>query len=109
MGRRIAVTQMRRSPRRKAVQRDVAAADEDRGHTPDSLVRGFYRSNLVESTIEEVVRSTPGEWPMLSITSSIRATEAVAATAIMSKSPLTECIQRELVSAAVARPGGGKR
>lgn len=42
------------------------------------------RSSLVDSTIEEVVRSTPARAPMRSITASMASTSAVPATAIMS-------------------------
>ena len=45
----------------------------------------------VDRMMEEVVRSTPSNAPMRSMTSSICATEEVVATAIRSASPLTEC------------------
>ena len=44
--------------------------------------------------MDEVVRSTPSSAPMRSMTPSISATDAVAATAIRSISPLTECSTR---------------
>src|SRR5271167_4992739 len=53
-----------------------------------------HRSNFVDKMIDEVVRSTPSSAPMRSMTWSISATDAVAATAIKSTSPLTECRTR---------------
>src|SRR5690349_15523039 len=53
-------------------------------HRRPRRASGPQRSNLVDRMIDEVVRSTPATWPILSSTSSISATVAVAAMAIMS-------------------------
>ena len=54
-----------------------------------------YRSNLVDSTIEEVVRSTPSSGADAHRSArSISATDGAAARAIRSNGPLTDCSRR---------------
>src|SRR5271167_4737915 len=61
---------------------------------PKCRQQNVHRSNFVDKMMEEVVRSTPSSPPIRSMTWSISATDAVAATAIKSTSPLTECRTR---------------
>src|SRR5271167_3324498 len=67
---------------------------------PQCRQQNVHRSNFVDRMMEEVVRSTPSSAPIRSMTWSISATDAVAATAIRSTSPLTECRTR---TCAIAR------
>src|SRR5690606_32225481 len=52
------------------------------------------RSNLVDSTMDDVVRSTPSSAPMRSVSTSMSPTLGTAPMAIRSWLPLTECSTR---------------